>query len=258
MASAHKEIPNKFLMMMSWGIVIFLSGLVFLITEISPVSLGGALILIPFLGIPLMIIYRRKSFSQTLFYFSLATIELLALNVMRYLESVGLNLTGLPFLFFVISFFYIVVLIVTPYLNFGDSLQEDLKKLRRRVSLILWLPFFVSSPFIFIVDDSQIAHNLSFSFINLTMLLMNGGFFVSWLYMRKISDNELLKILKIQATSTQKKEVKKYTQIVFLSIVFVGSLCEIARGFWVAWVSTLLIMMFVMLISWKIVKQMFS
>lgn len=233
---------------------LFILFLYFFIRKYSADALGGSLVFIPLTALFLIISAWNKALARTLFHFELSIFGLIALNLCRYLESIQIRINGIFEMFFFIIFLSIFNLTSMSNLKLKINMEDNKKKLRDQISLILFLPLAISFPFIMIfaaLSDIRVLSQ-SFSVVNVLILLVNLGFIFCLIYLYKISESDLMKILKIEEIKLKRNEIKKFAFWILISIFFLGSLCEYIRGFWFTWINTMIMIILISFITWKI------
>ncbi len=252
-------------------IVVFGVGLasIFFVKYLNAIEgIGGSIIFIPVIPFLILLSFAIKPITPHINYFVLTLVGVLILNYFAYLEMAGIKLDinyQLIYIFCVIAtlLFYMksVLSLVKPI----DIFENFNKDIGSKLAIILFSPLFISVGFIVVIMVnakpslfSKYNKVLNYSNLNFTFIIL--GLLISLIYLLKISDSDIKKILIDEKDQIQKYSLDKFRKLFKLSLVFIisfGSLIEINRGLWLLWIETVLIISLMSIILWKFYRNIF-
>lgn len=240
-----------------------------------PFSLGGSIATCSFI-IPVLVLLllQLRELSNIFVMLSIVISGILIINFLSYLEnSMAITLSHIIILgnciFAIAAFFYWISFWPT---KLSKPLNDSEKKLMKQIQIILLAPIlFIGLPFgvfgslmvLFISDVEQYLYNNT-PFLRGFYMVFAGivfCFFISYLYLNKISDEDIRTLIaeeKFHLIKYDAKTFKKWYLLIFCAFAIVGSGIEGGRNMWPIWIETILLVGLMSLILWKIYKHLFQ
>jgi len=240
-------------------------------------GLGGSFMLFPIIVVAICSFYFIRSLSLELSFIPLVIAGVMGINFLSYLEMTGgtLNVTYswivIGCIFWTLYWFlYTLFVLIKP----SESLNEQNKRLKVQLTITLAPVFFISIPFIVITHVTflklqkyspqmitDMANNPFFKYTTISTGLLILALFVSLVYLLKIRDEDLKKLVieeKYGVIKYETRKIKKYFLLISSVVISIGSIIETQRGMWVMWIETILLIGTMSMIIWKIYKHVFD
>lgn len=220
--------------------------------------------------VPLTI--RMKKLSTEFSIIQLILVGIMGINFLSYWEitNVTINIFYL-FIFYGCLWLMIMLYLIVSVRHFKkDSLNESDQHLLRKIRGTLAAPL-IFGGMVFSFFSGLMVHAtreieprlydnpfLKLSYIVIAVFIF--FFFVAYFHLMKIGDNTVKGLLsgeKFNFKEYDIMKIKKYSLLVFISIIVSGSFIETQRGMWIMWIETILLVGLMFLILWKIYKHVF-
>ena len=236
---------------------------------------GSSIILLLLMVGGLFLANVTKSLSLELSLTPLIIAGFIGINYLGYLETkIGfLNMNSLIFIGCIVWILFwfsrVLFILIKPM----ESLDEPHLHLRKQLTLAVMPSFIISITFIAITYVTFLnlqryepgylqgrSNPTLFTYTTISTGLFIVALFVSLIYLLKIDDNGLKKLIiggKCNLIKFNVNRIKRYFIIVFSTIIFMGSILEAQRGMWIMWIETILLLGLMSLIIWKIYKHIF-
>jgi hypothetical protein len=247
-----------------------------------PFSMGGSFVLCLLIAVFMPIVYVFKELGSFIIITCLLICGILALNFMAWWEAVS-NIT-MSYIILQHVIVYVIIMALVSLLEWLFIPQDQLDEARlsnlfkyRRVLLVPLFFMFGFSVFgsllMFAIhrDAFDIYSNISVLKVHLVPAAsLSLGCLISLVYLNKIDDALIggllservldLKIFesltgrKVDPKAINKGAIMKWYSIILAVIIIMGSVLETQRGLWLMWIETVLLLVLMASIFWRILK----
>ena len=199
----------------------------------------------------------------------------MGINFLSYWETTVVKIT----VFYLFIFYGLLLWLVIWYLSIIKSafktlgqLNEPDQHLIKQIRRTLESPIFVGTLFSLFSGlmvnfihkvEPQTYNNplLKISYVAIAMIII--FLFITFIYLVKIRDEDIKRLLfkteeKYDLQKYDMRKIKKYSLLISVIIIVAGSVIETQRGMWVMWIETILLLVLMSLVFWKIYKHIFS
>jgi len=226
-------------------------------------GLGGSFYLLFFTNSIAYLSFRIRNLSKELTLFLLIFVDLYFLNFQEF----SMPKSIIDFYSLLIIWWFVILyilLIVIPFKNWNDISSEiEFKKIKE---IFLYPVIFIGGIFNLISAITftfiQEENHAGYSYLeNLIFGIFIFSFFVVLFYSAGIKEAQIKKFLrpeKINSIEYNHVKFKKIFWLLFLFIIFFGSIGEMQRGDWFLWGETLLFLLLNSQIFWRIYRFYFK
>ena len=238
-----------------------------------PFSLGGSFVFSFLIGCFALIVLKYSNMANLLLIITWNLCGLLGLNFMSYWE----NMEGISLVYIILLVLLIIVIVfafsfaVFRPLKAKNQLNEaEIINFNKLNDVVLSLLVITELPLIigiFIIMD--VSHDFLNPSNEVTFLraylvaasVLMLGFIIAKLFMYKIEDSDIKELLsenKADFKGLDRGVVRKWCLMVIALIIIFGSGFEMLRGMWFMWISTVIMLILMSSIFWRILKLKFD